>query len=156
MEEGPRDTDAALHGHGAAQQQGAQAEEHHAHPEDAAEDAVRVELVPPLLGAVDVEHQAAVDEVAQQVRDHQAAGEQQEGGFGLDSDAFVGLEQDEEGEAVWEDADGHGDGRGCHRHLPLAAAAAACFHLGPTTCLWAPIGCHGRLWDIEMEVVNSG
>lgn len=100
VEERPGDPDAALHGHGAAQQQRAQAEEHNAHPEDAAQDAVRVELLPPLVGAVDIEHQAAIDEVAQQVCDHQAAGEKQEGGLGLEPDAFVGFEQDEEGEAV--------------------------------------------------------
>lgn len=124
VENRPGDSNAALHRHGAAQEQGAQAKEDHARPEDGAHDAVRVKGLPFLAGAVDVKHQGAVDEVAQQVCDHQAAGEQQEGRLGLDADAAVGLDEDEEGEAVGEDAHGHGDDRGGDGQLSLAAAGA--------------------------------
>lgn len=65
VEDGPGNSDAALHRHGTAQQQGTQAKEHHAHPKDAAKDAVRVKLLPPLVIAVDIEHQGAVDKVTQ-------------------------------------------------------------------------------------------
>lgn len=151
MEDGPGDSDAALHRHGASQEQGAQAEEHHARPEDAAHDAVGVKRLPLLVEAVDEDHQGAVDEVTQQVGDHQAAGEQQEGRLGLDADAVVGFDEDEERQAVGEDAHGHGDGGGGDGRLLLAAVAAvvARSDLWPATCFWAPIGWHGghEIWS---------
>lgn len=122
MEDGSGDSNAALHSHGAAQEQGAQAKEHHARPKDVANDAVRVEPLPFLLGAVDIKHQGAIDKVAQQVCDHQAAGKKQEGCLGLDADAAVGFDEDEEGEAVGEDAHCHGNSRGSDR---LAAGVVA-------------------------------
>ena len=143
MEDGPGDSDAALHRHGTAQEQGAQAEEHHARPEDAAHDAVRVKRLPFLVGAVDEKHQWADDEVAQQVCDHQAAGEQQEGCLRLDPDAGVGFDEDEEGEAVGQDAHGHGDDRGSDGELLLAAGVVARTDLWPASSLWALIGWHG-------------
>lgn len=125
MEDRPGDSNAALHCHGTPQEQGAQAKEHHARPKDAAHDVVRVKRLPILVEAVDKKHQGAIDEVAQQVRDHQAAGKQQEGRLGLDPDAFVGFDEDEEGEAVGEDAHGHGDGGGGDRQFLLVACAVA-------------------------------
>lgn len=112
VEDRPGDADAALHRHGAAQEQGAQAEEHHACPEDNTQGAVGVECLPFFVGAVDEKHQGAIDEVTQQVCHHQAAGKEQEGRLGLDPYAVVGFDKDEEGEAVGEDAHRHGDGRG--------------------------------------------
>lgn len=125
MEDWPGDSNAALHCHCAPKEQGAQAKEHHARPEDAAHDAVRVKRLPFLVGAVDKKHQGAVDEVTQQVCDHQAAGEQQEGRLGLDPGAVVGFDEDEKCEAVGEDAHGHGDDRGGDRQLRLAAGGVA-------------------------------
>lgn len=61
---------------------------------------MRVKLLPFLVGTVDKKHQGAVDEVTQQVCDHQAAGKQQEGCLRLDTDALVGFNEDEEGKAV--------------------------------------------------------
>lgn len=109
VEDGLGDADEALHSHGARQEQGAQAEEDHTRPKDAAHDAMRVKGLPLPLEVVDVKHQGAVDEVTQQVCDHQAAGKQQEEGPGLDSKALVGFEQDEEGGTVGADAHSHGD-----------------------------------------------
>lgn len=100
MEDRPGDSNAALYSHGTPQEQGAQAEEHQARPEDAAHDAMRVKRFPFPVGAVDKKHQGAGDEVTQQVRDHQAAGEQQKTSLGLDLDAFIQFDKDEEGEAV--------------------------------------------------------
>lgn len=125
MEDRPGDSNATLHRHGAPKEQGAQAKEHHACPKDAAHDAVRVKRLPFLVGAVHKKHQGAVDEVTEQVRDHQAAGKQQEGRLRLDPDAVVGFDEDEEGKAVREDANGHGDGGGGDRQLPLAAGIVA-------------------------------
>lgn len=125
MEDGPGDSDAALHRHDTPQEEGAQAEEDHARAEDDAHDVVRVELLPLPVGAVDIEHQRAVDDVTQQVCDHQAAGEQQEGRLGLDPGAGVGLDQDKESEAVGEDANGHGDDRAGDGQFPLVAGVIA-------------------------------
>ena len=59
--------------------------------------------------------------MAQQVGDHQAAGKQKERRLGLDPDAVVGFDQDEEGEAVGKDAHSHGDDGGGDRQLLLDA-----------------------------------
>lgn len=125
VEDRSGDSNAAFHRHGTPQEQGAQAEEHHACPKDAAHDAVRVKSLPILVGAVDKKHQGAVDEVTQQVCDHQAASKQKEGCLRLDPDSVVGLEKDEKGKAVGEDAHSHGDGGGGDRQLPLAAGVVA-------------------------------
>ena len=121
VEEGPGDPDAALHRHGAAEEQRAEAEEHQGRPEEAAQDAVGVKRLPPLVGAVDEEHQGAVDQVSQEVGDHQPAGKQHEGGLGLEADAVVGFDQDEESQAVGEDPAGHGD-NGCRDRRVIGAA----------------------------------
>lgn len=123
VEDGPGDSNAALHSHGAPQEQRAQTVEHHADSKDAAHNAMRVKGLPLPLGAVHVEHQGAVDEVTQQVGDHQAAGKHQEGGFGLDPEPVVGLDQDEESKAVGKDAHSHGDGRGCDGQMFVAAGS---------------------------------
>ena len=141
VEDGPGDPDAALHRHDTPQEQGAQAEEHQARPEGAAHDAVRVKRFPLLLRAVDKHHHGAVDQVTQQVGDHQAAGEQQEGRPGLAADALVGFDQDEDGEAVGEDAHGHGDDGGRDGVLALVVAAAV--------GLGALIGRHGGKWNLK-------
>lgn len=125
MEDRPGDSNAALHRHDTPQEQRAQAKEHHARPEDVAHDAVRVKLLPCLVGAVDKKHQGAIDEVTQQVCDHQAAGKQQEGRLGLDPDAVVGFDEDEKGDAVGEDAHCHGDDGGGDRKVLLAAGVVA-------------------------------
>lgn len=63
--------------------------------------------------------------MTQEVCDHQAAGKQQEGRLGLDPDAVVGFDEDEEGKTVGEDAHGHGDdGRG-DRQVVLGAGVVA-------------------------------
>lgn len=111
VEDGPRDTQTALHRHAAAQQQGAQAEEDHGGPKEAAEDIVRVDALPVHAEAINIESQAAVDEMPQEVGDHQAAGEQQEGSLGLEAEATVGLDEDDERQGVGEHANGHGDHR---------------------------------------------
>lgn len=125
MEDRPGDSNAALHRHGTPQEQGAQAKEHHARPEDAAHDAVRVKRLPFLVEAVDQKHQGAVDQVTQQVCDHQAAGKQQEGRLGLDPDAVVRLDEDKERKTVGEDAHSHGDDGGGDRQFFLAAGVVA-------------------------------
>lgn len=73
------------------------------------------------MKAVDVQHQGAIDEVTKQVSGHQAAGKQQEGRLGLDAMAAVGFDQNEESEAVGEDAYSHGDDGCCDRQLLMVA-----------------------------------
>lgn len=144
MEDGPGDSDAALHRHGTPEEQRAQAKEDHTHTKDDAHDVVRVKLLPLPVGAVDKEHQRAIDDVTQQVRDHQAAGKQQEGRLGLDPGTGVGLHEDKESEAVGEDANSHGDGRGGDRQFPLQGAGiVAGSDLQFASWLWAPISWHG-------------
>lgn len=121
MEDGLGYSDEALHGHCTREKQGAQTVEHHAHPEDVADDAVRVKSVPLPVKAVDVQHKGAIDEVTQQVSGHQAAGKEQEGCLGLDAVATVGFDQNEESEAVGEDAHRHGDDGCSDRQLLMAA-----------------------------------
>ena len=135
VEEGPRDPQAALHRHGAAQEQRAEAEEHQGRPEEAAQHAVGVEGLPLLVGAVDEEHQRAVDQMAQEVGDHQPAGKQQEGGLGFEADAVVGLDQDEESQAVGEDPPRHGDDGRRDRQVIGAAGGVG----GPDLGLAAPL-----------------
>lgn len=140
MEDGPSDSDAALHSHGTPEKQRTQAKEDHARPENDAHDVVRVKLVPVLVGAVDKEHQRAIDDVTQQVCDHQAAGKQQEGRLGLDTGAGVGLDQDKESKAVGEDANSHGDDRGGDRQFLLVAGIVAGSDLQRAARLQAPVG----------------
>ena len=135
VEEGPCDPQATLHRHGAAQEQRAEAEEHQRRPEEAAQRAVGVEDLPPLAGAVDEENQRAVDQVAQEVGDHQPAGEQQEGGLGFEADAAEGLDQDDEGQAVGEDPPRHGDDGRRDRQVVGAAGGVGGPDLGLTAAL---------------------
>lgn len=114
------DPDAALYCHDAAQEQGAETEEHQGSSKGVAHNALRVKGLPFLVKAVNRKYQGAVDEVTQQVSDHQAAGEQQEGRPGLDSDALVGFDQDKDGQAVGQDAHCHGDDGRSNGELLLA------------------------------------
>lgn len=129
MENGPSDSDAALHSHGSPEEQRAQAKEDHARTENVAHDVVRVKLVPVLVGTVDIQHQRTIDEVTQQVCDHQAAGKQQEGCLGLEPGSVVGLDEDKDSKAVGEDANRHGDDRGGDRLFPLVAGIIDGFDL---------------------------
>lgn len=140
MEDGPSDADAALHSHGTPEEQGAQAKEDHARTENDAHDVVRVELLPILVGTVDKQHQRTIDDVTQQVREHQAAGKQQEGRLGLDAGSGVGLDEDKESEAVGEDANSHGDDRGGDGQLPLGAGIVAGSERQLAARLRAPVG----------------
>lgn len=143
MEDGSSDSDAALHSHDTPEEQRTQAKEDHACTEDGAHDVLRVKLLPILVGTVDKQHQSTIDDVTQQVCDHQAAGKQQEGRLGLDPGTGVGLDEDKESKAVGEDANSHGDDRGDDRHFPLVAGIVAGSDLQLAPWLWAPIGWHG-------------
>lgn len=125
MEDRPGDSNTPLHCHGTAKEQWAQAKEHHTCPKGAAHDVLRVKSLPFLLGDIDKKHQGASDKVTKEVCHHQAAGKQQEGSFGLDPNAAVGLDKDEKGEAVGQNANSHGDDRSGDRQLPLAAGTVA-------------------------------
>lgn len=131
MEDGPRDSDAALHSHGTPEEQRTQAKEDHARTKSDAHDVVRVELLPILVGTVDKQHQRTIDDVTQQVCDHQAAGKQQEGRLGLDPGTGVGLDEDKESKAVGQDANSHGDDRGGDGRFPLVPGTVA----GPAASL---------------------
>lgn len=125
MEDGPSDSNTALHSHGTPEKKRTQAKEDHARSKNDAHNVVGVELLPILVGTVDIEHQGTVDDVTQQVCDHQAAGKQQEGRLGLETGMGVGLEEHKESKAIGEDANSHGDDRGGDRQLPLAAGMVA-------------------------------
>lgn len=140
MEDGPGDADAALHSHGSPEEQRTQAKEDHTRAKNVAQHEVGVEPLPVPVGTVDKLHQRAVDDVTQQVCDHQAVGKQQEGRLGLDPGAGVGLEQDEESKAVGEDANSHGDGWGGGGEFPLAAGVVAGSDLQLAPRFWAPVG----------------
>lgn len=77
------------------------------------------------MRAVDKKHQRAIDDMTQQISDHQAAGKQQKRRPGLDPDAIIGFDKYKEGEAVGQDAHGHGDDGGGDRQLFVAAGAVA-------------------------------
>lgn len=109
MEDRPGDSNAALHSHSTSQEQGAQAKEHHTRPKDGAYDLIRIKILPFLFSAVHKKHQGSINEVTQQICDHQAAGKQQEGRPGLCADAAVGFQQNKQSEAVGEDANSHRD-----------------------------------------------
>lgn len=125
MEDGPSDSDAALHSHGTPEEQRTQAKEDHAHTENVAHDVLRVELLPVLVGTVDNQHQRTIDDVTQQVCDHQAVGKQQEECLGLDPGRGVGLDEDKESKAVGEDANSHEDDRGDDRQSLLVGGIVA-------------------------------
>lgn len=129
----------ALHGHRTPQEQRAQAKEDHGGTEDSTQNALGVEGLPVLAVAIDIEHKGAVDEVAQTVCDNQTAGKEQEAGLRLEAETLVGLDQDEEGESIGEDAHRHGYDRGNDRDLRLASGTIWWATTWKAASLWTPI-----------------
>lgn len=149
VQQRPGDAQAALSSHGAAHEERAQAKEHHAAPQELTHlvRGGRV-LGVRVSGDVEPQDQGPGNHMADEVRDHQRGGEQEERGFGAPALPRVRVDQDEEGHHVGDDAQRHGEhddddaaGGGLHQgevprrrqllrghaglHLPRAVAGEA-------------------------------
>lgn len=105
------DADEALHGHGGAEQQRAEAVKHHGHPHEVAEVAVWVQQAPVKVCLVEGKHDGPCDQEPEKVRDHQATQENQERGSGPASCPVEGLDQDYESDEVGNETQSGEDGR---------------------------------------------
>lgn len=133
------DAQAALGGHGAAQEERAQAKEHHASSQELAHDVGRVEVFGiDALVAVEAENQDAGNQVAHEIRDHQGRGEEEERGLGAPALALVRGDQDAKGHDVGDDAQRHGDGGDAHpaglRRAVRRVRRPPDVHAGPPLC----------------------
>lgn len=107
VQQRPGDAQAAFGRHGAAQEERAQSEEHHAAAQELAHR-VRGVQVRLRVRQVEPENQSAQNDVAQEVGGDQGGGEQQEGGLSAPALPVVGADQDEEGHDVGDYAQRHG------------------------------------------------
>ncbi|TNN49938.1 hypothetical protein EYF80_039875 [Liparis tanakae] len=104
------DAQAALGRHGAAHEERTKAKEDHAAAQELTHGVRVLEVLGgSASGEVEPEHQGAGDHVAEEVRDHQGPGEQQERGLGAPALEGVGIGEDEEGHDVGDDAQRHGE-----------------------------------------------
>jgi len=110
VQQGLRDAQAALGRHGAAHKEWTKAKEDHAAAQELTH---RIRVVEVLggnaSGEVEPENQGTGDHVAEEVRDHQGTGKQEERGLGAPALERVGIGQDEESHDVGDDAQRHGE-----------------------------------------------